>query len=305
VILLWGLCGDSPFDAVQAALQRRGAEHVVVDQRSVPERRVVLRYDDALRGRIGGAGVRVDLQGVTAAYWRSYDTQQVPEFSDHSGVALRTALAAEDAIDTWLEMTDALVVNRPTAMASNNSKPYQLMLLREHGFEVPATLVTTDPEAVLAFWSERAAVVYKSVSGARSIVSTLREAHLSRLENVAWCPTQFQQYVPGRDYRVHVIGERVFACEVVSDADDYRLAARTGQDAEVRAADVPDEVAQRCVAVTQNLGLAVSGVDLRRAPDGRWFAFEVNPSPAFTYYESQTGQPMADAIAALLASREA
>jgi uncharacterized circularly permuted ATP-grasp superfamily protein len=40
--------------------------------------------------------------------------------------------------------------------------------------------------------------------------------------------------------------------------------------------------------------------DLARAPDGRWFCFEVNPSPGFTYYESHTGQPIAAAIADML-----
>ncbi len=58
-------------------------------------------------------------------------------------------------------------------------------------------------------------------------------------------------------------------------------------------------MATRCVEATRSLGLTISGVDLRRAPDGRWFCFEANPSPGFTYYEANTGQPIA-AIASLL-----
>jgi hypothetical protein len=46
--------------------------------------------------------------------------------------------------------------------------------------------------------------------------------------------------------------------------------------------------------------LQVAGIDLRKTSDGNWFCFEVNPSPAFTFYEEATGQPIAKAIANLL-----
>ena len=45
----------------------------------------------------------------------------------------------------------------------------------------------------------------------------------------------------------------------------------------------------------------LAGIDLRLTDDGRWFCFEVNPSPGFTYYEQATGQPIARSIARLLA----
>ncbi|MFJ7248824.1 hypothetical protein ACIQWA_29930 [Kitasatospora sp. NPDC098652] len=37
------------------------------------------------------------------------------------------------------------------------------------------------------------------------------------------------------------------------------------------------------------------------ADDGEVYCFEVNPCPAFTYYESHTGQPIARAVARALA----
>jgi len=49
------------------------------------------------------------------------------------------------------------------------------------------------------------------------------------------------------------------------------------------------------------MGLGFAGIDLRRTPDGELICFEVNPSPAFSYYEAQTGQPIAEALAAYLA----
>ncbi len=52
-----------------------------------------------------------------------------------------------------------------------------------------------------------------------------------------------------------------------------------------------------------SMSLLLAGIDLRRTPDGQWFCLEVNPSPGFTYYESATGQPIADSIACVLAAR--
>jgi D-alanine-D-alanine ligase-like ATP-grasp enzyme len=50
------------------------------------------------------------------------------------------------------------------------------------------------------------------------------------------------------------------------------------------------------------LELPVAGIDLRDHPAGKWFCFEVNPSPAFSYYEHETGQPIAAAVARFLAA---
>jgi D-alanine-D-alanine ligase-like ATP-grasp enzyme len=48
--------------------------------------------------------------------------------------------------------------------------------------------------------------------------------------------------------------------------------------------------------------LAVAGIDLRRTSGGRFYCFEANPSPGFSFYEEMTGQPVGEAIARLLAN---
>src|SRR5262249_55279810 len=155
-----------------------------------------------------------------------------------------------------------------------------------------------------AFWDRHVEVIYKSVSGVRSKVSRLAAKDRARLADVVACPTQFQAWVPGRDHRVHVVGDELFAVEGISDADDYRYASAAGQRCVLRATTLPDEIAARVRAVAAALDLPVAGVDLRRAPDGRWFCFEVNPSPCFTYYEHHTGQPIAAALAGYLAAHQ-
>ena len=183
----------------------------------------------------------------------------------------------------------ARVLTRPSAAASNASKPYQLSLIRAHGLVTPETLITTDPQAARQFWSKHGQVIYKSVSGVRSIVSRLSEAHLERLADVASCPTQFQRWISAVDHRVHVVGEELFASRIEADVDDYRYASRRARPVSVVACELPVEVGRACIELSRNLELPLAGIDLRVDDEGTWWCFEVNPSPGFTFYEDQTG----------------
>lgn len=303
VIMLWGLSQDGPLAAVREALHRQSVPVLFVDQRDVLDTEIELCVDGRIRGTLRTRNQIYNLDVVTAAYIRPYDSRELPhiEESGKGSAAWCHAIGIDNALLSWVELTPAIVVNRPSVMASNNSKPYQTSHLRSFGFDIPDTLLTTDPKAAREFWECHGTVIYKSISGVRSIVARLTPEHLSRLGDVTWCPTQFQEYIMGHDYRVHVVGEEVFACEVVSTADDYRYAAQRGLEVEIRPYDLPVECADRCRALAAALELIVAGIDLRCTPDGRWYCFEVNPSPGFTYYQEATGQAIDDAIARLLA----
>ena len=62
-------------------------------------------------------------------------------------------------------------------------------------------------------------------------------------------------------------------------------------------ADLPVEVAQRCIRLTRMLGFHFSGIDLMRTPEDEWYCFEVNTSPGFSYFEQGTGQPISMTLA--------
>lgn len=304
MIVLWGVPGDGPLDAVHACLARIGAEFRLLDQRDAARSVATLRVAQRklLLAIEGPRGVdRLDFKDVGAAYLRPVETERALPMDLAADRAARLCADSVDrALIAWADLTTALAVNPPAAMAVNNSKPYQLRLIAHYGFAVPATLVTTDPDAVRKFAAQHGRLIYKSVSGTRSIVNVLAAAGHERLDDVANAPTQFQAYVAGCDVRVHVVGDEVFASEVRSDAHDYRYASLSGNDVELAATTVPPAVADRCRAMAAGMGLAVAGIDLRHTPDDRWVCFEVNPSPAFVYYEEATGQPIGLAIARLL-----
>lgn len=307
MILLWGLPEDDPLEVVFRALQRSGASVIFADQYEVLNSSIRLRIGHDVEGLLRVGSQEIRLEEISAAYIRPYDSVALLDgrTAHTRASAYRHAMEFDACLRAWLEVTPAYIINPMRAMAGNNSKPFQTAQIQAMGFRIPETLVTTDQKVVRTFWERHGKVIYKSLSGTRSIVSQLSSAHLERLGDIRWCPTQFQQYVPGTDVRVHVVGNSVFACEVISDADDYRYAGQQGFSVGMRSYDLPLEYVGKCQELCKAMGLALAGIDFRRTPDGEWYCFEVNPSPGFTYFQEYTQQPIAEAIASLLVEARA
>lgn len=300
-ILLWGLPADPPLAAVWKALDSFPCRKVFVDQRATLETEVDLAVGTSIEGTLRINSDTVDLATVHAVYLRPCEIRELPEIAraGESSDLWRRAAELHDILISWAEITPAFVLNRPSYMAANGSKPFQCAWIESLGLRVPETLITTDTAAALEFWNRHGEVIYKSVSGVRSIVTRLKPEHLNRLDGIVNCPTQFQRRIPGTDYRVHIVGEELFASKVTADADDYRYPSGP---VEVTACELPGEIADLCKKVSLAMNLPLAGIDLRQTPEGDWYCFEVNPSPGFTAFESWTGQPIARAVAQLLAS---
>ncbi len=242
----------------------------------------------------------VDLDTATGVYLRLTAPRQRPQADP---LRLQRQDAALALVCSWAEVTRARVANRPSAMAGNNSKPYQAALIRRLGFDVPETIVTNDPGEVRQFQRRLGRVVFKSTSGTRSIVHELTPARATTLERVRNLPTQFQQLLTGTNVRVHVIGRQVFACEILAETLDYRY-REGGPAARMHPVDLPPEIETRCLNLSTALDLPLAGIDLLRDADGRWWCFEVNPSPAYSCFSEPTGLPMAEALARWLGGCE-
>ncbi|MEJ7809755.1 MAG: hypothetical protein WKG32_04985 [Gemmatimonadaceae bacterium] len=303
MILLWGVPGDPPLDAVHRALLRRGAPTLLIDQRRAEGTTLTIEVERRLSGTLCVGMRSVPLEEISGFYLRPQDGAALgPTVRGAAEGAGRVGAALDDMLLVVAELTPAVVLNRPDAMASNSSKPYQYSPIRSVGFAVPDTVITTSPDAAREFVARHGSVIYKSVSGVRSIVGELREVDTARLSEVRWCPTQLQERIAGIDVRVHVVGEELFACEVRCEAVDYRYAHRTGHRVTLSRCQLPDDCAERCIALARATRLPLAGIDLRRTEEGAWYCFEINPSPGFTYYQHATGAPIDAAIAKLLAT---
>lgn len=301
-VLLLGVPDEPPLALAASALRDQGLPFLVWDQRRIATSRCEVWIDDqGLRGLLECPDWRLPLEQVLGAYTRLAAWPALPELEGRAAddPLVAHAAALHQALDAWLESTPARVVNRSAANDSNNSKPFQSLCIRQHFF-VPDTLVTNDPQAALAFCQAHARTIYKSISGERSIVTEFGPADLDRLPLLRNAPLQLQALVEGFDVRVHVVGDTVFATRILSTAIDYRYDHSSGG-AAFSAFELPGDVAEACVQLAREMALGLAGIDLRFAPDGRVYCFEVNPSPAYSAFESETGQPISRALAAYLA----
>ncbi len=288
MIVLHGLLSDAPLDDVRCVLEATNVPHLFLDQTACADVAVEI-VADRLALTIGGR--ELPMGEVTGVYLRPYD------LGDAASAAERARLRQLSFdLREWAQAApaDVCVVNRPEAGLSNHSKPRQALVIAEVGFAVPEALLTTDPDAAAAFVSEHGRVIVKSCSGTRSIVRLVGEDE--DLDAVRWCPTQFQRFIPGVEYRVHVVGSSVFAHLVRSDAVDYRYGGFT-----LERTELPDEVAQRCRLLAVSLGLELAGIDLRFGSDGRWYCWEANTSPAYSSFDG-ADHAIATALAELLAA---
>lgn len=311
MILFCGIPSEPPVALAIEAAEALGVDYIVFNQRHAP-------YSDAMlevrAGHISGKlwmwEREFPLSLFSGVYTRLMDNYDLPEVrSLGAGSAgahtVEKCAFLHDILNEWFEVAECPVLNRTSAMGSNGSKPYQAQLIAAAGFTVPDTLVTNDPQEVRAFADRHERVVYKSTSAIRSIVRELpRGIPQNVLDRVHCLPTQFQQFIGGTNVRVHVIGRRVFATEIKSTAIDYRYGHRDGLDVTLAATDLPDDVAQRCLDLAAGLSLPFCGIDLKLTDEGQYYCFEVNPSPAYSYYQQGTGQPIATALVQYLAGHD-
>ena len=287
MILIWGLPQDPSTRAAYDSLQRRQASVFFLNHAEIYDTTVSMSTRPRLSFTVTCGDRSCDLSECTAAYLRPYNYRDYPAPGD---AAKSDPVLVHHLISAWAEHTPALVISRPSAEGTNQSKLYQAMAIRAAGFLTPETLVTNDGEAIREFGQLHGRLIYKSLSNVRSIV---KELDLGEVEGRALGPAQFQDRVEGQNIRVHVAGEECFACAITSDETDYRYA-----ESQMTPVELPAEVARKAVLLTRQLGLYLAGLDFVVTPAGDWYCLEANPNPAFACF---TGAPeIADAVARML-----
>jgi hypothetical protein len=305
MILLCGIPSETPLVMVREQLDKLNADYIWFNQRHFADMAIEFEISASkLTGQLQIGNQSYRLEDFASVYTRLMDDSYLPELKNEpeNSPKRHYCRTLHDTLNRWSEVTPALVVNRIGAMGSNFSKPYQLQLIRKYGFAIPETLITNEPELVREFCDRHQKIIYKSISGIRSIVRTLEEPDLAQLERIRCCPTQFQAFVEGINVRVHVVNTEVFATAIYTEATDYRYAQRQGSEADLQAIELSEDLTYQCINLAQGLKLAFAGIDLKIAPNGQVYCFEVNPSPAFSYYETNTEQPIARAVAHYLAT---
>ncbi|MDH6622442.1 ATP-grasp ribosomal peptide maturase [Streptomyces sp. LBL] len=260
----------------------------------------------AFRGHLSAAGRLVSIDGLRSIWVRRPGTPGARAAAPSSWLTEE----ASQALYGMLRGSDAFWMNHPDAARRARHKPWQLRLAQRSGLPVPATLITTFPQAAREFAARYPDLVVKPVSGAHPqdpprAVPTSRVAPDTDFSAVAYGPTLLQRRVAKRaDIRLTVVGDRILAARkaIRDDADpdevDVRFAVNT---LSWCPADVPPRVAAAVRAYMEGAELAYGAFDFAEDADGTWWFLECNQSGQFGFVEVDTGQPIARSVAEWLA----
>jgi glutathione synthase/RimK-type ligase-like ATP-grasp enzyme len=304
MVLLYGIPGDGPFELVADALEAANKPFVIVNPQQFKKLDFIFYIEDGIiKGELVFDATSYPLEEFTGIYNRGIEFSAIPEAAllDKNSAEYMQYNQMFQVLNQWIEIADCRVVNKGSAMSSNGSKPYQSTLIYKF-FPPPPTLVTNSPSLVLQYQRQHGEIIYKSASSVRSVVRTISNNKIPNLSSIRHCPTLFQQRLVGCNYRVHVIGKKVFAVKAASQTVDYRYSSREGEETHLTRFTLPKIIADKCIALASSLNLAFAGIDLFLTTTGKWYCFEVNPSPGFSYFEKHTGQPIAKTLATYLST---
>lgn len=295
---------DVTADMVVAELDGTGVPVVRLDPADLPGP-VALSGEyvhGVFRGHLSAGGRLVSMNGLRSVWVRrpGVPASRVAEPSDWL-----TEESAQ-ALYGMLRSTDARWMNHPDAARRARHKPWQLHLAQLSRLPVPATLITTFPQAARDFADRFPDLVVKPVSGAHPqepprAVPTSRVAPDADFAAVAYGPTLLQRRVAKRaDIRLTCVGDRIHAARKVVDPDadpdevDVRFAT---SDAPWRPADVPSRIAAAVVTYLREAQLAYGAFDFAEDAEGMWWFLECNQSGQFGFIEIDSGQPIARTVA--------
>ena len=257
-VLILGGMDDAHACHMLEHLRFGGTDAELFDSRWFPSALQIAYAPSPERGSLRLPTGRVlTFEEITSVYWRCYNNVQPPELPD----AEQAFIAGNDArglFESVLIRLGARWVNTWRAYQLHQTKPVQ--------------------------------------GGAHTRRLTSAHLDVENLGNLALAPVTIQEEVPGTNVRVFVAGQRVLACEVRTEALDFR----DDGDPVIVPHDLPTEVAEWCLRVARALDLVWTGIDLRLNPEGKYLFLEANPSPMFLGFESRSGLPLTASLAALL-----
>ena len=199
-------------------------------------------------------------------------------------------------------------VSPPDVLQASRWKVAQMTVAHHLGFDVPETLVTTDPTRARAFVA-KGRTILKAVAEARvqigeeeRVGSTVELDDSFDLELVRPAQVLLQRRIEKvADIRVTAVGSRLFPVRIITPDGaplDFRLSDPNLCRFEV--VELPARVADAIHAYLGHWGLRFGALDLAEDRTGHLLFLECNPAGQWAWMEGPTGLDMTGALLDLL-----
>ncbi len=216
-----------------------------------------------------------------------------------------------------------LWVNNPDAVTVAGRKPYQLKCAHEHGLQIPETIITNSPAdasdfierldgmvAVKTLWTP--SLVLEDGDKKRQLALYTRKLSkaeaLRSIKRVQNCPMIFQRYIEKAfELRITIVGTKVFTAAIHSQMSHHTKEDWRRYDLDNTPHlpySLPDNIAEKCVALVQGYGLQFGCIDMIVTPENEYVFLELNPSGQWLWIEDLTGLPISAELENLLCRGE-
>jgi len=203
--------------------------------------------------------------------------------------------------------------NHPSSNAAASRKLEQLTTAMNLGFAVPDTLGTQDPAELRKFFQKhRGNIIVKPLASgfierqgeeSDSLIYTnqVQEHHLENLDDLANCPTLFQQFIQKEcDVRITVMDTNIHAVELrASDrAGERRCDIRRNNMSDVtyRRISLPPTVTMAIRKLMARYGLRFAAIDMVVTSAGDWYFLEINPNGQWAWLDITAGLDIASSF---------
>jgi glutathione synthase/RimK-type ligase-like ATP-grasp enzyme len=265
----------------------------------------------------------INIADIRSVWWRRPGSFPLPTSLSEQEIKFAEQ-ELEQVLDGLWSSRTCYWISFPAHIRQAGLKMDQLKRATQLGFEVPRTLITTDPDEVNSFHEScKGKVIYKVMTDPflamgkvaansnstdfvpRSTFATLiTDTELAMADSVRLTPCMFQEYIPKQlELRITVIGDEIFAAEIHSQEnektrDDWR---HYEVDIPYRKANLPTEIAERCLSLVRSYNLNFSAIDMILTPDGQYVFLENNPNGQFMFIEQKVPElRMTEALASCL-----
>jgi len=256
------------------------------------------------------------LNDFSSIWWFGVETPSI--VSEHTETHIKNWIADETktCLTSVLSCLPVFFINHPDKIKLASNKIRQLQTALMLGFNIPPTIITSNPSKVRHFRDKVGNIIFKTVSHPKrkcgdeyEVVYTSRVSDQDILNNgndadIACSLNIFQKEIY-KEYEVRatVVGDHVFSTAIFSQQSEMTQVDWRRYDIKNVphfSKELPHDINDMCLSITKYFGLVYNTIDLILDRNGKWWFLEMNPNGLWAWLELLTGAPISDSITNLL-----
>ena len=311
-VLILTAADDTATDEVITHLTDRGIPHKRLNTERYPFSSC-LTFEPEKIGRDGQ--IVFDGESVltpSSIWYRRMRTPPRPEEMQDDGIYKFCSLEARASLMGSVLGLQGRWMSYPSDIWQAEHKPFQLVVARQFGLQIPATVVTNDPDTVRRFFKDRREIIVKPVSGGQFsweggefvvFTSQVLEHHLQEVESAQWSPAIYQALIPKRfDLRITIVGQKILSVDIEykNETSAMHDSRRVGM-LPMHPITLPFAIGEALFRMMDSLRLRFAAIDMIQTPEGDFVFLEINPNGQWLWLDDNLQLGISEAVAAWLA----